>query len=309
MSGVIQVSNLTIRFGDFTAVDDVNFEINKGELFGFLGPNGSGKTTIIRALCGLLPITSGNASILGMDVRQHAADIKRHVGYMSQKFGLYEDLTVSENLNFYSAAYGLSNAAAKARIEELLALTGLGPYFNRRVSQLSGGWKQRLSLACAIIHSPEVVFLDEPTAGIDPVARRSLWDLFFQLSGQGITFFVTTHYMDEAERCGRLGYIYMSKLIALGSVAELQQLPDANPPGTSRVEIEAHKASTLLAQLRLAPGVREATIFGRAIHALIETNAIPAVNAAFPQLSIRTIEPSLEDIFVTLTYHIMGETK
>ena len=303
---VIRADHLTIRFGDVTAVDDVSVHLDKGELFGFLGPNGSGKTTIIRALCGLIPLTSGNATILGMDVRQHAKDIKRHVGYMSQKFGLYEDLTVSENLNFYAAAYGLSSTVANARIKELLALTSLEPYFTRRVAQLSGGWKQRLALACAIIHSPEVVFLDEPTAGIDPVARRSLWDLFFQLAGQGVTFFVTTHYMDEAERCGRLGYIYMSRLIALGTVADLQQLPDANPPGTSRVEIEAPQVSVLLTQLRQFPGVREATIFGRAIHALVETRSIDALQAAFPQLAIRTIQASLEDIFVTLTLHIMG---
>jgi ABC-2 type transport system ATP-binding protein len=304
---VINAEHLTIRFGSVTAVDDVSFHLDKGELFGFLGPNGSGKTTLIRALCGLIPLTSGNATILGMDVRQHARDIKRHVGYMSQKFGLYEDLTVSENLSFYAAAYGLSSGVANIRIKELLSLTSLEPYFTRRVSQLSGGWKQRLALACAIIHSPEIVFLDEPTAGIDPVARRSLWDLFFQLSGQGVTFFVTTHYMDEAERCGRLGYIYMSKLIALGTVADLQKLPDANPPNTSRVEIEAPAVSILLAQLRQFNGVREATIFGRAIHALVETNSIDALHTAFPQLTVRTIQPSLEDIFVTLTYHIMAE--
>jgi ABC-2 type transport system ATP-binding protein len=304
---VIDASHLTIRFGDVTAVDDVSFHLDRGELFGFLGPNGSGKTTIIRALCGLIPLTSGDATILGMDVRQHASDIKRHVGYMSQKFGLYEDLTVQENLNFYAAAYGLSPSVAKPRIAELLDLTSLHPYFTRRVTQLSGGWKQRLSLACAIIHSPEVVFLDEPTAGIDPVARRSLWDLFFQLSGQGVTFFVTTHYMDEAERCGRLGYIYLSKLIALGTVGELQKLPGANPPGTTRVEIEAPDASALLATLRQSPGIREATIFGRSIHALVETDRIEALRAAFPQLTLRPIAPSLEDIFVTLTYRIMQE--
>jgi len=308
-SAVIHAENLKIQFGDFVAVDDVSFEIQKGELFGFLGPNGSGKTTIIRALCGLIPLTSGSATILGMDVRQHAKDIKRHVGYMSQKFGLYEDLTVAENLNFYAAAYGLTGQPAKARIEELLELTGLRPYLNRRVSQLSGGWKQRLALACAIIHSPEVVFLDEPTAGIDPVARRSLWDLFFQLSGQGVTFFVTTHYMDEAERCGRLGYIYMSKLIALGTIGDLQKLPDANPAGTSRLEIATLDASKLLVELRKAKGVREATIFGREIHALVETDAIEALKAQYPQLTIRTIDASLEDIFVTLTYAIMAETK
>ncbi len=254
-----------------------------------------------------------------MDVRQHAPDIKQHVGYMSQKFGLYEDLTVQENLNFYAAAYGLSSATIRPRIAELLDLTSLHPYFTRRVAQLSGGWKQRLALACAIIHSPEVVFLDEPTAGIDPVARRSLWDLFFQLSGQGVTFFVTTHYMDEAERCGPLGYIYLSKLIALGTVADLQKLPDANPPNTSRLELEAQALeaqafeataiSVLLPRLRQFPGVREATIFGRAIHALVDTTAIDALRTAFPQLAVRTIEPSLEDIFVTLTYHIMAEQK
>ena len=304
---VIDAQELTVRFGQVTAVDKVSFAIQKGELFGFLGPNGSGKTTIIRALCGLVPLSGGSATILGMDVRRHGADIKRHVGYMSQKFGLYEDLTVSENLHFYAAAYGLTSDASRLRIEELFTLTGLKPYVDRRVSQLSGGWKQRLALACAIIHSPEVVVLDEPTAGIDPVARRSLWDLFFQLSGQGVTFFVTTHYMDEAERCGRLGYIYMSKLIALGTVAELQRLPDANPPGTSRLVIETPNASALLATLRQVPGVREATIFGRAVHALVETDRIGALKAAYADLTLQTIESSLEDIFVTLTYHIMAE--
>jgi ABC-2 type transport system ATP-binding protein len=283
-SAVITAEHITIKFGEFTAVDDVSFHLNKGELFGFLGPNGSGKTTIIRALCGLIPLSGGNASILGMDVRQHAAEIKQHVGYMAQKFGLYEDLTVEENLNFYAAAYGLSAAAARTRITELLALTGLEPYFKRRVTQLSGGWKQRLALACAIVHSPEIVFLDEPTAGIDPVARRSLWDLFFQLAGQGVTFFVTTHYMDEAERCG----------------------PDANPAGTSRLEIDAPNAATLLGAMRQAPGVREATIFGRDLHALVETDRIGSLQTLYPQCKMRVVEASLEDIFVTLTLHIMS---
>lgn len=309
MTPVITADHLTIRFGNFTAVKDVSFSINKGELFGFLGPNGSGKTTIIKALCGLLTPTEGSGTILGMDIRKDAAEIKRHVGYMSQKFGLYEDLTVAENLGFYAGVYGMTNSAATQRISEILDLTGLQPYLSRRVSQLSGGWKQRLALGCAIIHSPEVVFLDEPTAGIDPVARRSLWDLFFQLSGQGVTFFVTTHYMDEAERCGRVGYIYLSKLVALGSIAELQHLPAANPEGTSRVQIEVANASSILSALRTSDGVREATIFGRSIHALVETHQIDALKQRFPEAGVETIVPSLEDVFVTLTLQIMKEAQ
>ncbi len=305
MTAIIAADHLTIRFGSFTAVNDVSFEIGKGELFGFLGPNGSGKTTIIKALCGLLRPTEGTGRILGMDIRRDAAEIRRHVGYMSQKFGLYEDLTVAENMDFYAGVYGLDSAKAAERTRELQALTGIEPYMNRRAGQLSGGWKQRLALACSIIHSPEVVFLDEPTAGIDPVARRALWDLLFQLSGQGVTFFVTTHYMDEAERCGRVGYIYMSKLIAIGTVAELQKLPDANPVGTSRIQISAANPSELLDSVRRIPGIREATIFGHAIHALAETNHLADLRAQLTHAQIETIEPSLEDVFVTLTYRIM----
>jgi ABC-2 type transport system ATP-binding protein len=305
MTAVIAADHLSIRFGSFTAVNDVSFEVEKGELFGFLGPNGSGKTTIIKALCGLMRPSEGTGRILGMDIRKDAAEIRRHVGYMSQKFGLYEDLTVAENMNFYAGVYGLSANKAAERTRELQALTGIEPYMHRRAGQLSGGWKQRLALACSIIHSPEVVFLDEPTAGIDPVARRALWDLLFQLSGQGVTFFVTTHYMDEAERCGRVGYIYMSKLIAIGTVAELQKLPDANPAGTSRIQIVAPNPSELLDGVRRAPGIREATIFGRTIHALAETNYLDDLRAQFPQAEVKVIEPSLEDVFVTLTYGIM----
>jgi ABC-2 type transport system ATP-binding protein len=305
MSAMIVADHLTIRFGSFTAVNDVSFEVGKGELFGFLGPNGSGKTTIIKALCGLLRPSEGTGRILGMDIRKDAAEIRRHVGYMSQKFGLYEDLTVAENIAFYAGIYGLSAAKAAERTHEVQALTGIEPYMHRRAGQLSGGWKQRLALACAIIHSPEVVFLDEPTAGIDPVARRALWDLLFQLSGQGVTFFVTTHYMDEAERCGRVGYIYLSKLIAIGTVAQLQKLPDANPAGTSRIQIGVANPSEMLESIRHMRGVREATIFGHSIHALAETERIGELQAQLPQAKIATIEPSLEDVFVTLTYGIM----
>jgi ABC-2 type transport system ATP-binding protein len=305
MSAAITADHLTIRFGDFTAVNDVSFAVAPGEIFGFLGPNGSGKTTIIKALCGLLQPTSGTGSILGMDIRKDAAAIKRSVGYMSQKFGLYEDLTVAENIAFYASVYGLAGQRAADRTREVLELTAIEPYLNRRAGQLSGGWKQRLALACSIIHSPQVVFLDEPTAGIDPVARRALWDLLFRLSGQGVTFFVTTHYMDEAERCGRVGYIYLSRLVAMGTIAELQKLPDANPPGTSRMQIEVPDASAQLQAVRAIAYVHEATIFGRSIHALVEDNHIADLRARLPQAAIQRIEPSLEDIFVTLTYRIM----
>lgn len=305
----ITADHLTIRFGDFTAVDDVSFSVNRGEIFGFLGPNGSGKTTIIKALCGLTTPASGTGTILGMDIRKDASLIKAKVGYMSQKFGLYEDLTVAENINFYAGIYGIQGDQAQNRKDEVIALTGIGAYLNRRAAQLSGGWKQRLALACAIIHSPQVVFLDEPTAGIDPVARRSLWDLFFRLSGQGVTFFVTTHYMDEAERCGRVGYIYNSKLIAIGTVAELQKLPDANPPGTTRVEIDIPNPSQTLDRIRTFKGVQEATIFGHAIHALVQHDHLDALRHELPDATINAIKPSLEDVFVTLTYKIMAETQ
>ncbi|HLY43261.1 MAG TPA: ABC transporter ATP-binding protein [Terracidiphilus sp.] len=305
MTAAITADGLTIRFGTFTAVNNVTFSVDKGEIFGFLGPNGSGKTTIIKALCGLLRPTSGSGTILGMDILKDAAEIKRSVGYMSQKFGLYEDLTVDENIAFYAGVYGIKGHTAVERKREVLNLTGIEPYLQRRAGQLSGGWKQRLALACAIIHSPQVVFLDEPTAGIDPVARRALWDLLFRLSGQGVTFFVTTHYMDEAERCGRVGYIYLSNLVALGTVAELQHLPAANPEHTARIQIKTANPSALLDSVRRIPSVREATIFGHSIHALVESDQLDALRTQLPHASIVPIDPSLEDVFVTLTYRIM----
>jgi ABC-2 type transport system ATP-binding protein len=305
----ITADHLTIRFGSFTAVDDVSISVKRGEIFGFLGPNGSGKTTLIKALCGLIVPASGTGTILGMDIRRDASLIKQSVGYMSHKFGLYEDLTVAENIDFYAGVYGIRGEQAKTRKSEVVALTGIAAYMDRRAAQLSGGWKQRLALACAIIHSPQVVFLDEPTAGIDPVARRTLWDLFFRLSGQGVTFFVTTHHMDEAERCGRVGYIYNSRLIAIGTVAELQQLPDANPPATTRVEIEVPNPSQTLDRIRAIPGVLEATIFGHAIHALVQQDKLADLQRQIPNARIQAIEPSLEDVFVTLTYKIMAESK
>ena len=305
MTAAITADHLTIRFGSFTAVHDVSFSVSTGEIFGFLGPNGSGKTTIIKALCGLVRPSEGGGTILGMDIRKDAAEIKRHVGYMSQKFGLYEDLTVEENIAFYAGVYGMDRTRIEQRTRDVLELTGIEPYLHRRAAQLSGGWKQRLALACAIIHSPRVVFLDEPTAGIDPVARRALWDLLFRLSGQGVTFFVTTHYMDEAERCGRVGYIYLSKLVAIGTVSELQRLPDANPTNTTRLQIRTANASAMLDSVRRIPCVREATIFGHSIHALVQSDQIDTLRRELPAAAIEPIDPSLEDIFVTLTYRIM----
>lgn len=311
----IAAENLTIKYGNFTAVDNVSFLVQRGEIFGFLGPNGSGKTTIIKTLCGLIKPTLGKASILGLDVTKDVHRIKEQVGYMSQKFSLYEDLTVSENINFYGTIYGLTGKYLKRRKEEIVGLLNLGNYLDKRSGKLSGGWKQRLALACAIIHDPAVVFLDEPTAGIDPVARRDLWDLLFRLSGQGVTFFVTTHYMDEAERCGRIGYIYLSKLIAFGTPEELKELPMVTPKGTARLEVICRYPSVALSFVRKFPYIIEATIFGQAIHVLMHTRK--SIEALATDLSavgikdpiINSIEPSLEDVFVTLTNQLNKEAK
>ena len=308
----ISAEHLVRRFGSVTAVDGVSFTVEPGEIFGFLGPNGSGKTTVIKMLTGLLPLTGGEANVLGIDVRKDPEGVRENIGYMSQNFSLYTDLTVTENLTFYGRVYGLPPERLRKRLHEIVELNGLGPYKDRLSAQLSGGWKQRLALGCAMLHEPKLIFLDEPTAGIDPVARRQLWDLLFELSGQGITFFVTTHYMDEAERCSHVAYIYFGKLLADGTPDDLRELPDVQPQGTYRVEITTPQVTFALRHARMIPGIRSATIFGQSIHALIDDRLdLEHLRKQLEQegiavAEIRPLAPSLEDVFVELTTKRQG---
>jgi ribosome-dependent ATPase len=303
---VIDVRALSRRFGDLVAVNDVSFTVRPADIFGLLGPNGSGKSTIIRMLCGVLPPSGGAATVLGHDVRRDPESVKRDIGYMSQSFSLYSDLSVEENLEFYGRVYGLNARRIRRRKQEVLDLTALGDRTGQLAATLSGGWKQRLALACALIHEPRLVFLDEPTAGIDPVARRQLWDLLFQLSGEGVTLFVTTHYMDEAERCSEVGYLYLSRLLVLGRPDQLKTLESVTPAGTRRFELRGPDPLRHLRQLRAADGVRDATLFGEAVHLLAdaeldESALLDHIDAPREQLELRPIAPTLEDVFVTLT--------
>jgi ABC-2 type transport system ATP-binding protein len=305
---VISMRGCSIQFGKFRAIDRVGFDVHAGEVFGLLGPNGSGKTTLIRALCGLLNFCEGEASVFGLNVRTQAEEIREQVGYMSQKFSLYGDLTVQENMDFYCGIYGLNRSQTKQRQAELVELTGLGPYRNRSASKLSGGWKQRLAMVCSLMHRPRLMFLDEPTAGVDPVARRELWDLLFQLASEGITLVVTTHYMDEAERCGRIGYLYLSHLLALGTPKDLKNLPSITPPGTQRWEIRGGVSADILAKLKSREGIREATIFGQAVHALIDDH-VSLDDLKAEGLVIQVANANLEDVFVTLARQASKESR
>ncbi len=304
---MIQCEGITKRFGHFTAVDHVTFSVAKGSIFGFLGPNGSGKSTVIRMLCGLLEPSEGSARIAGFDVTKETEQIKGLIGYMSQKFSLYDELTAYENLMFYGRLYGLRGAALAKRRDELIAMTHLAPYLERRAGLLSGGWRQRLAMACSLVHKPSVIFLDEPTAGIDPVARRELWDLLFEFSSLGMTLFVTTHYMDEAERCTHVGYIYNSKLVVCGTPDDLKELSTVTPPGTKRLDVLCDHVTKGLQAVRHMDGVRSATVFGQSMRLLVnETIPEHAIENRLSEVGIahteiRPIAPSLEDVFVSLT--------
>src|SRR5437870_4494596 len=312
-NAMIECDGLTKRFGNFTAVDHVSFTVGKGSIFGFLGPNGSGKSTVIRMLCGILEPSEGTARIGGHDIIKEGEEIKEMIGYMSQKFSLYDELTTNENLLFAGKLYGLNGRELTRRRDELIKLTHLEPYMDRRAALLSGGWRQRLAMACSLMHKPTVLFLDEPTAGIDPVARRELWDLLFQFAGEGMTLFVTTHYMDEAERCDHVGYIYMSKLIVCGEPDELKQMPEVNPPGTRRLDVTCDHVTTALQAMHQLDGVRSATVFGQSMHLLVDENVKRAVieeklhGVGISHAEIHETGPSLEDVFVTLSAKYAGE--
>ena len=300
---VVEVRDLVKRFGTFTAVAGVSFSVRRGEIFGFLGPNGAGKSTTIRMLCGLLAPTSGTGRVAGFDIVTETEKIKTRIGYMSQRFSLYDELTVEENIDFYSGIYRIPKDRKADRKTWVLNMAGLEQHRHSRTSELSGGWKQRLALGCAVLHEPPVLFLDEPTSGVDPNSRRQFWDLIYSLSEQGVTVFVTTHYMEESEYCDRLGIVYRGELIALGTPRELKvrHMPDAV------LEIDCERPGDAMTLLEGLPEVKETALFGKGLHAvakdpLAAEAAIRAALAAggFPLQRIERITPTLEDAFVSL---------
>jgi ABC-2 type transport system ATP-binding protein len=301
MPSAISVQNLTRRFGEFVAVDNVSFEVDEGEIFGFLGANGAGKSTTIRMLCGLLRPTSGTAIVGGVDVSRDPEAVKLRIGYMSQKFSLYEALTVDQNIRFFGGVYGLEGQRYEERRKFALEMAGLVGRENAMTRDLAGGWRQRLALGCAILHEPPIVFLDEPTGGVDPVSRRQFWRLIDRLSQEGTTVLVTTHYLDEAEHCHRIAVMSAGKLAALGTTAELKKVFD----GRSIVEVQAHDAVAAMRELEQMPEVEKTSLFGTAVHAVLRDVGLTPERVAE---SLRTkgvsdahaesVEPSLEDVFL-----------
>jgi len=303
MPGIV-TEKLTRRFGTITAVSELDLAVASGEIFGFLGPNGAGKTTVVRMLCGLLAPTSGRATVNGFDVEKETRQLKQSIGYMSQKFGLYSDLTVRENVEFFGGVYVADRREAKTRCETVLREMGLVDRADQLAGQLSGGWKQRLAMATAIVHEPSTLFLDEPTAGVDPVSRREIWDLVYALQGRGITLFVTTHYMEEAERCNRIGFIHSGRLVALGTPAELK----AHRMGAQVMSLAGPALYDIYRSLKGSPLVLDVNIYGNDVHAVVDDadKAIAAIRAhlstaGLELTSARAIPPSIEDVFVRLT--------
>jgi ABC-2 type transport system ATP-binding protein len=298
----VAVADLVKRFGDFTAVDRVSFTVPRGEVFGFLGPNGAGKSTTIRMLCGILLPTAGAGRVAGFDITTQPEQIKQRIGYMSQRFSLYEDLTVTENIEFYGGVYGVAPRRLAGRKQWILEMANLVDRAGSLTGTLAAGWKQRLALGCAVVHEPEVLFLDEPTAGVDPVSRRSFWELIYTVAGQGVTVFVTTHYMDEAEHCDRIGLIYGGRLIALASPADLKRRFAAG----TLVEIVAAPVMEALEALAQEPAAKDVALFGAGLHVLVDDgSAIPELRQALAGrgIGVQRIEqvtPSLEDVFVSL---------
>jgi ABC-2 type transport system ATP-binding protein len=299
----VEVEDLVKTFGNFVAVDHIRFQVEKGEIFGFLGPNGAGKSTTIRMLCGLLMPTSGKGKVAGFDLMGEPERIKEVIGYMSQKFSLYEDLTVIENLHFFGGIYGLSGPLQREREEEVLEMIGLQNLQDRITRTLSVGWKQRLALGCAILHKPSILFLDEPTSGVDPISRRNFWSLIQQMGEKGVTTFVTTHYMDEAEYCGRLALIYQGRIVALGTPSELKM--KTLPQGV--LETECDPLIPALDLLKKEPWVLESAVFGNGLHVIGQEgiDVEREVSRLFQEHGILLkkigwIRPSLEDVFVSL---------
>jgi ABC-2 type transport system ATP-binding protein len=300
----IEASKLTKKFDKVTAVNDLSLSIEKGEIFGFLGPNGAGKSTTIRMLCGILEPTSGSATVGSYNIITETDHIKNIIGYMSQSFGLYQDLTAEENLTFYSKLYIKDKKEAKRRRDEIIDTIGLGRYLNYLAASLSGGWKQRLALACAVVHRPKILFLDEPTAGIDPVSRRIMWDFLYDLSRSGMTLFVTTHYMEEAERCNKIGFIWEGNLVAYDTPQGIK----CNFKLHQIIKIQCEKMNEVFKLLQRLELIRDINIYGDAIHLAVDNAeaAMPILSRFLKENSIEineinTISPSIEDVFVALS--------